>query len=104
MADATFDPTDIKQAAQRTDDAATTIENIQKGLYGEINALIGGGWGGPAAREFLKQFRNFDDEFRQVQNSLNTLHQKMVDTEIDYNRSEAEQTDAAAAMASIING
>lgn len=98
------DPVKLSQVANEVETTYGQIETVQTQLYGEINAIIGSGWQGPAARAFLNAFRNYDAKFGEVQNTLNTLHEKLVDSSIQYDRNEAEQSDAAAAMNAVING
>ncbi|GAB3705811.1 WXG100 family type VII secretion target [Mariniluteicoccus flavus] len=102
MATESHSPETLAKAADKVEEAYGTIERkIQKKLYSEIEALMTK-WQGDAARAFYKSFQAYDKEFSDVQNSLNELHKKLVQTGVDYNKNEVEQSQTAANLQKLI--
>lgn len=102
MSTESHSPETLAKAADKVEDAYGTIErNIQKNLYGQIEQLMHT-WKGDAAQQFYKSFQLFDKEFSDVQDSLNELHKKLVQSGVDYSRTEVEQSDVAASLAKLI--
>lgn len=93
---------DLKLAAGEAEDYYGKIEGVQKNLYDQVNQLMLG-WQGEASRVFLTAFKEFDEEFSQVQNSLSDLHQKLGQTSLNYQQNEAEQTQVGQQLMNLIN-
>ncbi|OYN96331.1 WXG100 family type VII secretion target [Enemella evansiae] len=93
---------DLKVAAGEAEDFYGKIEGVQKNLYTQIDGLMAG-WQGQAARVFLTAFKEFDEEFSQVQNSLSELHQKLGQTSLTYQQNEAEQSQVGQDLMNLIN-
>jgi WXG100 family type VII secretion target len=90
-------------AAQRVDHAASTIKGLQVRLQGQ-KAQVLGGWRGNASIAFDRVFTDFDGEFTKILAALEGIHEKLVHTRIQYETTEQEQTDAANAISSLLNG
>ncbi|OYO25009.1 hypothetical protein CGZ93_00630 [Enemella dayhoffiae] len=93
---------DLKQAAGEAEDYYGKIEKVQKNLYTQINGLMQG-WKGDASRIFLTAFKEFDEEFSDVQNSLDNLHKKLGQTSLTYQQNEAEQSEVGRDLMNMIN-
>lgn len=102
MSTESHSPETLAKAADKVEDAYGTIERkIQKKLYGEIEGLMQT-WKGDAAKQFFASFQLFDKEFSDVQDSLNELHKKLVQSGVDYSRTENEQSSVAANLKKLI--
>ncbi|GAB3625025.1 hypothetical protein GCM10027418_31120 [Mariniluteicoccus endophyticus] len=102
MSKESHSPETLAKAGNEVEQAYGQIEKqIQKKLYGEIEALMGT-WKGDAARMFYQAFQQFDKEFSDVQDSLNLLHKKLVQSGVDYSKTEVESSDVAARLKNLI--
>jgi WXG100 family type VII secretion target len=92
----------MAQAAQKVDHAASTIKGLQSRLQGQKQQVLAG-WQGNAALSFDKVFQDFDGQFTKILQAMEGIHEKLVHTRIQYERTEQEQSDAANAIAGLLN-
>ncbi|POM26826.1 PF06013 domain protein [Actinomadura rubteroloni] len=97
------DRAEMAQAAQRVESAAQDLRKIQ-GDLGQEHAQLSGRWVGDAGSAFTKVFNEFDGELGKVLEVLNQLHEKLVQTKINYEASEQQQTEAVNRIAGLLNG
>lgn len=93
---------DLKKSGEIVSETYKDIEQLQKRLFGEMETLMSG-WNGQAAQTFMRSYQAFNEEFTDVQRSLETFHGKLVDANIQYDRNEAEQTQAAQNLMALLN-
>ena len=93
---------DLKKSGEVVEQTCRDITAVRTQLTSEVETLMTG-WKGDAARAYLQSYKKFDEEFAQVLVKLDEFHGKLVDTNIQYDRNEAEQVEAANAVAAIIN-
>lgn len=88
------DRAEMKKAAQQIEAKHQAIHQLQAQLNGQISSLKAG-WVGNAADAFVKAYSEFDREFEKVKAGLEDIHGKLVQSEIKYSATEAEQAAAA---------
>lgn len=94
--------TQLKAAADVVETTCQDITKLRTDLAGELSALMSQGWHGPASQVYRKKLQDFDSEFGDVLQSLDTFHGKLVDTNIQFSRSESEQVAAVQAIEAVI--
>lgn len=92
----------MRLAAETAADHAKSIEKEQQALFEKIMKLKQR-WHGDAADRFLLAFKRFNEEFTQVQDSLEVFHRKLVDTDLAYRQNEAEQSQAGQDLLKLIS-
>ena len=65
---------------------------------------LAAGHEGVLANAFLRAYEDFDRQFGVVQQQLENIHSKLVDTQMNYSRNEEEQQAASNAITSLLNG
>lgn len=93
----------MAQAAQRVESAAQDLRKVQ-GDLGQEQAQLSGRWIGEAGSAFTKVYNEFNGELTKVLEVLDTLHEKLVQTKINYEASEQQQTESVNRIASLLNG
>ncbi len=99
----TVDRAEMAKAASQIENKAQQIHATQQKLGGEIEALMAK-WQGNAANAFLRSYEDFDKQFGVVQQQLENIHSKLVDTQLKYTRNEEEQQAASQAINALLNG
>lgn len=94
---------DLKKAAQVVEDACKNVTKVRTDLVAEVQALMSG-WKGGAADAYRTSYGQFDEQFRVVLDKLDEFHGKLVDTNIQYDRNEAEQVAVANEVSKLISG
>jgi WXG100 family type VII secretion target len=92
----------MAQAAQSLEDAANVTQGIRSRLQSHKGQLRSS-WEGNAAMAFDRVFAEFDENFAKVLTAMNGLHEKMVQTKIQYESTEEEQQAAVNRIAGLIN-
>jgi WXG100 family type VII secretion target len=92
----------MAQAAQRLEDAAGTTRTIKTQLQSHKAELLSN-WEGNAARAFGTVFDQFDTSFQKVLTTMEEMHGKLVQTKINYERTEEEQQATVNRVAGLIN-
>jgi len=93
----------MAQAAQRVESAAQDLRKIQ-GDLGQEQAQLAGRWIGEASNAFTKVYNEFNTELSKVLDVLEELHEKLVQTKINYEASEQQQTESINRIAGLLNG
>jgi WXG100 family type VII secretion target len=99
----TVDRAEMQKAAGQIDNASGKIHKIQQDLSGEVTNLMGR-WKGNAAEAFLRSYTEFDGQFGKVQQELEGIHQKLVDTQMTYTQNEQEQEAQSQAINALLQG
>lgn len=94
---------EMDKAAKQIEARSQQIIKIQKDLYSQITGLMAK-WKGNAADAFLGAYNGFDSRFVEVQGELDKIHEKLVDTHINYTQTEQANQDATAAINAALNG
>ncbi|MFC9973763.1 WXG100 family type VII secretion target [Spirillospora sp. NPDC050679] len=97
------DRAEMAQAAQRVESAAQDLRKIQ-GDLGQEQSQLQGRWIGEAGSAFTKVYNEFNGELSKVLEVLNGLHEKLVQTKINYEASEQQQTESVNRIAGLLNG
>jgi WXG100 family type VII secretion target len=97
------DREEMAQAAQRIESSAGIVKGLQTKLDGQKSQLMAG-WQGAAAGSFDRVFNEFQTQMNKVRQELEGMHQKLVQTKIQYERTEQEQEDASNKIAGLLNG
>ena len=92
----------MAQAAQKLDDAANVTKGIQLRLHGH-KADLRANWEGNAAGAFDSVFARFDENFSQVLQAMQSMHERLVQTKIKYESAEEEQQAAVNKVAGLLN-
>jgi WXG100 family type VII secretion target len=92
----------MAQAATKLEEAANTTQGIRSRLQTHKGQLRSN-WEGNAAMAFDRVFAEFDENFAKVLTAMNGLHEKMVQTKIQYESTEEEQQAAVNRIAGLIN-
>ena len=92
----------MAQAAQKLDEAVGTTRGVRSQLQGHKAELLGS-WEGQASAAFNRVFEQFDADFAKVLNAMQGMHEKLVQTQQMYSRTEEEQTATVNSVANVIN-
>lgn len=93
---------DLEKSGQIVEETCKDITAVRQQLMREVEALMTG-WKGAAANAYLGTYKRFDSEFGDVLSKLDIFHGKLVDTNIQYGRNEAEQVEISNQVANLIN-
>jgi len=99
----TVDRAEMAKAASQIEEKAQQIHQTQQTLGGNVEQLMVK-WQGNAANAFLRSYEDFDRQFGVVQQQLENIHGKLVDTQMNYTRNEDEQQAATNAITALLNG
>ncbi len=99
----TVDRAEMAKAASQIEEKAQQIHSTQQTLGGNVEQLMVK-WQGNAANAFLRAYEDFDRQFGVVQQQLENIHSKLVDTQMNYTRNEDEQQAASNAITALLNG
>ncbi|MFF5260109.1 WXG100 family type VII secretion target [Actinomadura viridis] len=91
------------QAAQRIETSAGVVKGLQTKLDSQ-KAQLRAGWEGMAAGSFDRVFNDFQTQMSKVLRELEGMHEKLVQTKIQYEATEQEQEDAVNKIAGLLNG
>lgn len=98
----THSQSQMDKAAKSIEHAAGVIVRIQQKLQASHGQLMGN-WQGQAARTFSLVYKQFDNEFGRVLRDLNVIHEKLVDTRMNYAAMEQRAEDDIRRLGGIIN-
>lgn len=93
----------MAQSATRIADSAGIVQGLQSQLEGHKSSLMAG-WAGNASVSFDRVFMEFQREMNKVRTALEGMHEKLVQTKIQYESTEQEQEDAVNKINSLLNG
>ncbi len=99
----TVDRAAMQKAAGQIEEAASQIHSNQQNLSNQITALRTG-WHGQASDAFYGAYTEFDRQFGAVQQALEEIHGKLVETQRNYTSAEEEQKAASNAINAALNG
>lgn len=94
MGDKSVDRAAMAKAAQQIEAAHEKIFAIQKDLAGDVERLMLK-WRATSAQAYHKGYLAFDGEYDKVKQGLDTIHKQLVQTQADYVKGEALNTDVA---------
>ncbi len=99
----TVDRAEMTKAADQIDQASQKIHSTQQTLSSDVTNLMST-WQGNAAQAFLRSYTEFDQQFGRVQQQLEGIHGKLVDTQMTYTQNEQEQEEASKAIDALLQG
>lgn len=88
------DRAEMAKAAQQIEAKHQALHGVQQTLMGQMETLSGG-WSGNAATAFMQAHDAVNKQIDRVQAGLETIHGKLVDSQMRYSRNEEEQAAAA---------
>lgn len=101
MADKSVDRAAMQKATQQIETKHQEIYALQSRLRGQMGDLAAR-WRSNASNAFQTGYRNFDTEFENVKQGLDTIHGQLVDTLREYGVREDENTSIANKIAGLI--
>ena len=102
MAETAINLANAKQAAQKIDHSASVIQGLQTQVQ-QHKEHLRSGWDSTAAVKFDEVFNHFNEDFARILKALNSMHEKLVHTNIKYETSVQEQHDAVNKVNQLIN-
>lgn len=103
MATAAVDRAALAKAVQEIETKAQVIQGLRNTLQ-DHKATISAGWKGGAAGTFDHVFGEFDADFTKVIQALETMHEKLTGTRIQYEAREQESHAAVSEVQRLLGG
>ena len=93
----------MAQAAQEVESKANIIRGLRNQLEDHKNQ-VRAGWESTSSRTFESVFAEFDNDFNQVIQALEKMHEALVHTKIQYESREQEATEAVSEVQRLLGG
>jgi WXG100 family type VII secretion target len=103
MATSAVDRAAMAMAAQEIEAKAQVIQGLRNTLE-DHKATIRAGWKGTAAGTFDHVFGEFDADFTKVIQALETMHERLTHTRIQYEAREQESHAAVSEVQRLLGG
>jgi WXG100 family type VII secretion target len=90
-------------AAGNIDESANLIRGLQVQIEGHKNEMRAG-WEGNASLAFEQVFERFNTDFSKVLKAMDSMHEALVQTHINYTSKEQDAKDAVNRINQMLNG
>jgi WXG100 family type VII secretion target len=90
-------------AAGNIDDSANLIRGLQIQIEGHKNEMRAG-WEGNASMAFEQVFERFNTDFSNVLKAMDSMHEALVQTQINYTSKEQDAQEAVNRINQMLNG